>query len=202
MALSDQAGAALVSSVDILLSVKSRRRLVDVEKREGQRRRARRASLLRLPLSSYGNSAPVTKPSTLPDPQLIKNPAVQGSDLDFLNATLSTPPPAAPASPPTIPSLPTLPSTDPLAATFASLTLAAKPPEGTLDDAAIEELLRQMDEAEGAADGLEDRLDSLIGTLDGLLGALESVKDDAGEVVEEEEPEEVLDSGIREEDQS
>ena len=103
---------------------------------------------------------------------------MQGSDLDFLNATLSSPP--APSSPPVVPPLPTLPTTDLLAVTLASLNLAANAPEGTLDDAAIEELLRQMDEAEGAADGLEDRLDSLIGTLDGLLGALESIKDEIG----------------------
>ena len=43
------------------------------------------------------------------------------------------------------------------------------------------ELLRKMDEAEGAADGLEDRLDSLLGSLDGMLGALEGLGTDEDE---------------------
>ena len=43
-----------------------------------------------------------------------------------------------------------------------------------MSEGEIVELLRQMDEANGVAAGLEGRLDELLGNLDGLLVGLES----------------------------
>ena len=104
------------------------------------------------------------------------------SDLDFLNsleATAIAPAPAtAPADENDESALPTLPLDHPLYATLSplldKLSLAQNAPEG-LDDEAIEQLLRTLDDTDSAAAGLEDRLDQLLGSLDGMLSALEPV---------------------------
>lgn len=118
------------------------------------------------------------------------------SDLDFLNDILSAParPPTTTTTTVTTCSSPTssTASLDPntpkdLASILASLqSLALQiPSEGegeedysNADDEMIASLLAKMDQAEGAADGLEARLDSLLGKLDGLLGDLGEDGDD------------------------
>jgi chromosome segregation ATPase len=51
----------------------------------------------------------------------------------------------------------------------------------TLDDEQsekeLEELLRQMDEANVLADGIEDRVDALLANLEGILGSLDATND-------------------------
>lgn len=102
------------------------------------------------------------------------------SDLDFLNDTLSAP--SQPIT--TSPSPSSLDPNEPkdlasILATLQSLALQI-PSEGeegeedysNADDEMIASLLAKMDQAEGAADGLEARLDKLLGRLDGLLGDL------------------------------
>ncbi|KAK4047586.1 hypothetical protein OIO90_006127 [Microbotryomycetes sp. JL221] len=42
-----------------------------------------------------------------------------------------------------------------------------------LDDEAVEQLLRRMEEADKAAEGLEGRLDQLLGQIDGMLDVLD-----------------------------
>lgn len=97
------------------------------------------------------------------------------SDLDFLNSlSLSDPPPS---QPPTILS----PFSDLPVTSTGEIDLSS------LDEADVEDLLRRMEDAESAADGLESRLDNLLGTLDGLLGVLEDKEDDAGAIDPEEE---------------
>lgn len=115
------------------------------------------------------------------------------SDLEFLNSTLapsssaasSTRPAQASASAdgitrgPRNTTIPTLPDDSPLAPLFQSLRLSLNsdnavelPDSSNLDEAAIMDLLAQMDEADAAADGLEGRLDKLLGELDGMLGVM------------------------------
>ena len=103
-------------------------------------------------------------------------------DLAFLNSLDSTPTAPVPSSqsttePETSTALPTLPLDHPLYATLSplleTLTLAQNAPE-SLDDEAIEQLMKRIESTELAADGLEDRLDSLLSSLDGMLGALEN----------------------------
>lgn len=135
-------------------------------------------------------------------------PLPRQSDLDFLNTSLAQTTPQQnttetspePTEPATAPPLPTLPDTSPLAPLFNSLSLSLQSvPTGAeldqLDEAAVMELLRKMDQAEHAADGLEGRLDELLGSLDGMLGALGGLdvgdgEESAGEEEDEEDEEE------------
>ncbi|KAL8284026.1 hypothetical protein RQP46_005139 [Phenoliferia psychrophenolica] len=109
-------------------------------------------------------------------------PIVQ-SDLDFLNSLSLDPTPQAPSSTSPNPSS-TLPEFSP----FSDLptTATGELDLTALDEADVEDLLRRMEEAESAADGIESRLDGLLSTLDGMLGVLEEGEDDAGAVAEDE----------------
>ncbi|ORY57117.1 hypothetical protein BCR35DRAFT_309706 [Leucosporidium creatinivorum] len=130
------------------------------------------------------------------------------SDLDFLNSlpassTSSASPTAATAAAAAPPSLP---DDYPLAPLFASLSASLDPtapnslanlslsdnPEDLNEDA-VKALLAKMEEADLAADGLEERLDGLLKSLDGMLGALgaEEGGDDDDEEEDEEKAEKV-----------
>lgn len=50
-------------------------------------------------------------------------------------------------------------------------SILAAAESGDEDSASVVELLRKLEQAEGAADGLETKLDSLLGRLDGMLGS-------------------------------
>lgn len=105
------------------------------------------------------------------------------NDLDFLNS-LSLNPTSPASTDPTSTTSSTFPEFSP----FSDLptTATGEIDLSALDEADAEDLLRRLEEAESAADGLEGRLDSLIGTLDSMLGVLEEGEDDAGAVGDEE----------------
>ena len=100
------------------------------------------------------------------------------TDLEFLNS-LSLDPTSAPPSAPA-----------PASITFTELSPFSDLPTtetgeldlSALDEADVDELLRRMEDAETAADGLESRLDGLLSTLDGMLGVLGEGTDEAGAV--------------------
>lgn len=127
------------------------------------------------------------------------------SDLDFLNSlpasSTSSTSPTAPAAAVAAP--PSLPSDSPLAPLFASLSASLDPSAPNslanlslsdnpddLDEEAVKALLAQMEEADLAADGLEERLDGLLRSLDGMLGAL-GVEEGSDEDEEEQGEEKV-----------
>lgn len=135
----------------------------------------------------------------------------QQSDLDFLNSlgsSVNPAPPAPNADAPAVASDPpkhTLKADDPLAPIFNALSSLASSslspsdePAGDseapeLSEDAVRDLLAQMDQADHAAEGLEDRLDELLGRLDGMLGslgALAAVGEGEGGDVEEDGEEE------------
>jgi hypothetical protein len=115
------------------------------------------------------------------------------SDLDFLNSIpVPSAPPAASITEAEPTALPFLPLDHPLHAELApliqSLTLAQSGDD--LDDDSVEALMKQLDEAEGAADGIEDKLDSLLESLDDMLSSIGGSKIE--EKVDDQETEKVI----------
>ncbi|KAM0753849.1 hypothetical protein T439DRAFT_164850 [Meredithblackwellia eburnea MCA 4105] len=114
---------------------------------------------------------------------------MQQSDLDFLNSLSLSSTPSRPAATDTNTDTTTV---NPISTVLSPFSDLPTDENGELDlsalqDSDVDDLLRRMDEAESAADGLEGRLDSLLGTLDGMLGALGVNPSDV--IVEEEEEE-------------
>ncbi|KAK4700775.1 hypothetical protein P7C70_g5469, partial [Phenoliferia sp. Uapishka_3] len=106
--------------------------------------------------------------------------AVQ-SDLDFLNS-LSLNPTSTVSSASAPPTFELSPFSDLPTTATGELDLSA------LDEADVDDLLRRMDEAESAADGLEGQLDNLLGTLDGMLDVLGAGDDEVAPPEEEAKP--------------
>jgi hypothetical protein len=67
-----------------------------------------------------------------------------------------------------------------LAALLASTNGSTSSEQEELSSADLALLLRQLDDANGVAQGVESRLDGLIGALDGLLGGLGQTEGDEG----------------------
>lgn len=138
---------------------------------------------------------PHSHPKLIPA-NAVRSPAVDQSDLDFLNATLAPPPLSTVPAP--SPSQEEDDSIHPLmcelnlhTASLSQLSSslpdtpdsneAADDEEGDEDEmseASMRDLLAKLSEADLAADGIESRLDELLGTLDGLLSGLEGLHGD------------------------
>lgn len=75
-------------------------------------------------------------------------------------------------------------------ASLLAATNGAADPDCELNNNDLAALLRQLDQANGIASGVENRLDGLIGALDELLGGLEPDEADTKEPAEGKQVEE------------